>query len=280
MDSSATPSRKPLSLTTFLRTHNLFDVWHCRHANERDYSFYSDRHCTYGRIDLYLVDRWLLQKNSQTKMNSITWSDHASVLITIGDKHPTNNAYVWCSNSQIIQNQITKHILEDHLSEYFQINSTSEVNPFMFWNAYKAYIHGIFIQQGAGLKRQRQQQVDALLSEISSLETQNKAKSTPLLHTKLLNPQHELKLILLQNYEQKDRRMKLSFYSTSIKAGKALACKLQGQRFKTRIPHLINPTTNRKEIHPQKIADSFSEYYESLYRLNMMDLPPNHPGLI
>lgn len=102
MDSMSTPTKRSLSLSPFLRNHKLYDVWRCTHANEKDYSFYSHRHCVYIRIDLFLADKWLLQKITQTKVNNITWSDHASVLFEIRDAYPNNNAYIWRSNSQVI----------------------------------------------------------------------------------------------------------------------------------------------------------------------------------
>lgn len=77
------------------------------------------RHCTYTRIDLFLMNKWLLQKVTQTKITNITWSVHASVLLTLGDTYPNDSAYMWRSNSQIIQNAATKEILEGHLSDLF-----------------------------------------------------------------------------------------------------------------------------------------------------------------
>lgn len=41
------------------------------------------RHRTYSCIDMFLTDKWLLQKVSSSCIHKITWSDHAVVSITI-----------------------------------------------------------------------------------------------------------------------------------------------------------------------------------------------------
>lgn len=48
-------------------------------SNERDYSFFSSRHCSYSQIDLlFLLDKGSLTKIQTSVINTITWSDHAS----------------------------------------------------------------------------------------------------------------------------------------------------------------------------------------------------------
>lgn len=184
MDSTTAPSKRTPSLANFLHSHELYDAWRCTHANERHYSF-SHRHCTYTRIDLFLMDKWLLQKVTQTKIETITWSDHAPILLTLRDSYPNTTANIWRSNSQIIQNPNTKKTLEDCLSDYFQINSSSTDYAFLLWNAHKAYIRGIFIQLGARIKKQRQQKITTLITEIELLEAHNKNNPTPSTSAKL-----------------------------------------------------------------------------------------------
>lgn len=223
MDSTTAPSKMTSSLAHFLRSNELYDAWRCTHDSERDYSFFSHRHGTYMRIDLFLMDKWLLQKVSQAKIDTIAWSDHAPILLTLKDSYPSTTTYVWHANSQIIQNPSTEKMLEDHLSSYFQINSWSTDNAFLLWNAHKAYIRAIFIQLGARIRKQRQQKITNLITEIDTLEALSKNKPTPSISAKLTSLRHDLRLILLQTFEHTEKKTKMSFYSTSNKAEKALA---------------------------------------------------------
>lgn len=71
------------SLQPLLHAQNLFDVWRCLHTTERDYSYFSTSHNFYSRIDLFIVDKWLLQKIQDASIREISWSDHAPIIISI-----------------------------------------------------------------------------------------------------------------------------------------------------------------------------------------------------
>lgn len=59
----------------------------------------------------------------------------------------------------------------------------------------------------------------------------------------------------------------MSYYATGNKAGKLLAHRVKGLRYKTKIPYIIHPLSNSKLYHPQDIDDSFSHYFSTLYNL-------------
>lgn len=56
------------------------------------------------------------------------------------------------------------------LKHYFQSNNTSDINKFSIWNAQKAYIRGICIQQGAKIRKERKKQGSQLMQSIEQLE--------------------------------------------------------------------------------------------------------------
>lgn len=88
MDISSSPSGRRTSLLDLLHKEQLFDAWRCFHASKRDFTFYSARHRTYSRIDLFLVDWHLLGRNSSTAIKNITWSDHAAIEMTVDEGIP------------------------------------------------------------------------------------------------------------------------------------------------------------------------------------------------
>lgn len=90
------------ALQPVLHVNNLYDVWRCQHANERDYSFHSLRHNTYSRIDAILVDRMLLQSVSSSSIHTISWSNHTPVSIVVQEENTANPTFIWRANSQII----------------------------------------------------------------------------------------------------------------------------------------------------------------------------------
>jgi len=57
----------------------LVDVWRFFHPLEREYTFYSNPHTSYSRIDYFLISKSLISITEQTSIGNILISDNASV---------------------------------------------------------------------------------------------------------------------------------------------------------------------------------------------------------
>lgn len=136
--------------------------------------FFSVAHHSYSRIDLFLVDRGILLKEKSSLINNITWSDHASVSLTIEDSLSSNTTYMRRTNTRILQLPEFKTEIEQCLNDYFTDNTPFVDNPFLLWNTHKAVIRGTFIKLGTRMKRQRLKRIDDLTKEIQVYESQNK----------------------------------------------------------------------------------------------------------
>lgn len=62
LDTTTVKPNRSTHLHHLLHTQELFDAWRRLHANERNYTFFSTRHCSYSHIDIFLTDQWLLQR--------------------------------------------------------------------------------------------------------------------------------------------------------------------------------------------------------------------------
>lgn len=61
--------------------------------------------------------------------------------------------------------------------------------------------------------------------------------------------------------------MKVNYYFQNNKAEKLLASQLRQRQIKNKIHKLAHHTSGKVVINPQEIADTFAQYYESLYNL-------------
>lgn len=57
----------------------LVDIWRLLHPKEKDYSFFSNPHRVYSRIDVFFVPHKQLPSVREASIGLITWSDHAPV---------------------------------------------------------------------------------------------------------------------------------------------------------------------------------------------------------
>lgn len=105
----------------------------------------------------------------RTNINVITISDHALVLIEI-----FWGQWIWALNKSLLQDVGVTAMLERELAAFFENNLLEETPPLSMWEAYKCHIGGILIAQGTRCKKERTQQIDALLPCIKRLETQHK----------------------------------------------------------------------------------------------------------
>ena len=72
MDSTTRAHRMGTSLQGSIHRAEVFDVWRCLHAGERDFTFFSAPHRTYTRIDLFLTDYNTLTRAVSASINDIT----------------------------------------------------------------------------------------------------------------------------------------------------------------------------------------------------------------
>lgn len=261
--STSKAKRAPPSLQPLLHDDDLYDTWRCQHANEHDFTFHSPRHNTCSRIDFHL-----LQSVSSSSIHTISWSDHATISIVVKEENLSNLSNIWRANPHILQAPDHGRYIAKHLTDSFLHNAHSVSDPSVLWCAHKAYIRGILLQLSSWVKRQRTQKLEHLLKEIKLLEVQNKTSSDTVLAHKLTTLRSELRLFFFEQSDKHFTCLKLAHYSSGNIAGKFLAQRLRKRQSQMKILHLIHPKTKSKIMNPKDIANSFADYYHSLYNLS------------
>lgn len=93
-----------------------------------------------------------------------------------------------------LQQRECKNIFQAQLSEFFSNNAGSVKDPFVLWNAHKAFMRGICIQSGAREKRRRQKRLQDLTTEINTLDNQNKSDPSLSISQKIIQLRFDLRL--------------------------------------------------------------------------------------
>lgn len=181
-------SRNRLTLQDFISSSGLYDMWRCH---------FSSVHHTYSRIDLFLVDKFILQQISKCELHCITWSDHAPISVVVGDRCAETRANRWRNDIFTLsqpqnRKKKKKNKIEKAIKEFFAINAPSVSDPFTLWNAHKVYIRGLLIQMSARAKRQRLEKLNTILAQIQQLEKLNKRHTTQNIREALFMSRQEL----------------------------------------------------------------------------------------
>lgn len=267
MDTSVLRRRNQPSLQHLLHRNDLFDVWRCHHPSDREYTHHSVVHNSYSRIDLFLSDKFLLQRAADTEITPITWSDHAPICMTLSLSKTVPSQKPWRVRADILKSPKNVESLRDSLTEFFQNNLGSVSESATLWCAHKAFSRGLLIQLTHRANRRRTQHLDTLTVEIKKLETQNQNNPSRDLKQKLMILRQELRSHLLDTYDRNLKKLRAKHFVTNNKAGKMLAGKIKGQRAKNRIKSIQHPSTGETLHDPRDIANAFGTYYESLYNL-------------
>lgn len=153
MDASSRSKSHSPSLGSFIHTEDIHDVWCCQHANEHDFTYFPPQHNSYTCIDMFLVNKLLLQKVASSTISDTLWSDHAIICISLVEVDSCSPMYPWRCNNSIIQNPEFQKTIDDQLDKFFLHNSLPDTNPFTVWKAHKAFVRGLLIQIGSRAKK-------------------------------------------------------------------------------------------------------------------------------
>ena len=82
---------------------NLTDVWRRMHPQTQDYSFYSGRHNSFTRIDLFLLFTQLIHITVESEYLSRTLSDHSPLTLSIYMPERATNTYRYRLNPTLLQ---------------------------------------------------------------------------------------------------------------------------------------------------------------------------------
>lgn len=182
--SSSVPTDSRKRIAQALHKAQLVDVWRLQHSGERDYMFYSSPHKIYTRIDYFLIPHVQLHAVHASSIGQRTWSDHAPISLTYAlSDSPSQRTRFWWLNESLLQRPEVLEEVTRELHFYFQTNTTADCNSGIVWEAHKPAIREILIKHGAWIKRERERQLELLLSKLHTVESQHKC--SPPLDTEL-----------------------------------------------------------------------------------------------
>lgn len=241
----------------------LLDVWRLLNPSARDYTFFSNRHSVYSRIDYFLLSHSLIESVGNCSIGTIALTDHAPIDLVLQLGSHQERSKGWRMNTSILNDAKFCAQLQDLINEYFEINdNTAEQGS--IWDGFKAYIRGILIQHSSSIKKQDKQRITSCEEDIKNLEKEYRENFNPSVLNRLVRAKYELNTIFSKKAEYSLFRIKQKWYESGEKASKLLANQLKAQQAARQISAIKNDTgnivTSQKEIN--KV---FKEFYKKLY---------------
>uniref|UniRef100_A0A8C5MBP3 Reverse transcriptase domain-containing protein n=1 Tax=Leptobrachium leishanense TaxID=445787 RepID=A0A8C5MBP3_9ANUR len=270
-------SRQDAMFGSFLTQKALIDIWRVSHPSTKDFTFYSNPHGSYSRIDNILISPSLLPWVVAASIGVISWSDHAEVVLELGlpDCSPVWN---WRLGSHTLQDAGLVEELKGELETYFRENGEGEVSFSTVWAAHKAVLRGEIIKKVSYRKRLKLQRVLELQHTLQVQELDHKSAPSQEGFDRLQGTRQALNRLLLDDVARSMTWSKRRYYESANKMDTLLARQIRPRPQATRITSLRD-SANRPINTPQQIKRTFTEYYSSLYNHSPLHSPPTSSHL-
>ncbi len=118
-DTTANPSSKLLN--KFITELNLIDLWRIQNTKAKDFTFFSNRHKTFSRIDYIFLSPSLISSNSSISILPILLSDHSAVLCSVPLSRCQAKSPRWRFNISLLSNQTFITSLKDILRTFLKL---------------------------------------------------------------------------------------------------------------------------------------------------------------
>lgn len=257
--------RMSKSLTNMIKELGLVDVWRLLHPSERDFTFMSQVHGSYSRLDYFLTLKKDAFRIKDSTIEPMTISDHSPVTVNL-DLGLENHTKYWRINVSLLADIHLREEIRSAITEYFALNDDGNVSPTVLWDAGKATIRGKLISIGSRLKKERLKRQLELETEIKRLENEHKQHGRQATLDKLKGTRTKLDELLTYKAEGALRFTNRKYYEMGNKASRLLAFQLKKAQSSRVVPKIKHVGVNKIETSPKGISDTFAEYYGQLYK--------------
>uniref|UniRef100_A0A4X1ULJ6 RNA-directed DNA polymerase n=1 Tax=Sus scrofa TaxID=9823 RepID=A0A4X1ULJ6_PIG len=243
---------------------DLIDIFRTLHPKKAEYTFFSNAHGTFSRIDHILGHKANLNKFRSIEIISSIFSDQNAMKLEINhgkrnEKKPTT----WRLNNVLLKNQWVNEEIKKEIKNYLETNDNEDTTSQNLWDAVKAVLRGKFIAIHAFLKKEERSQIDNLTLHLNKLEKEHKRPKVSR-RKEIIKIKEEINKIEIQKTIEKINETKSWFFEKVNKIDKPLARLTKKRRERTQITKIINEK-GEITMDNAEIQKTIREYFEQLY---------------
>lgn len=253
------------TLMTASREVGLADVWREFNPLQKNYTFYSARHKTYSRLDLFFLPQAYLSSVTSCNIGTILISDHAPIYLRLSlHQHQIHSTRYWKFNSSLLTDADACKNIRHWLEQYRQDNAASPVSPAVIWEAAKAVIRGHLISYTSRRKRNMNEQCEQLNKELIYLEQLHKQSPTEVNLRNINIVRNKLNLLEIEHAKKLLTFTRQHHYEFGNKSSRLLAYQLRRDHADRTIKCIRN-SSGQLKYDMQSIKSSFHGFYTQLY---------------
>ncbi|KAM4696041.1 sulfhydryl oxidase 2 [Rhinophrynus dorsalis] len=244
---------------------DLFDIWRMYHVCEKEFTFYSQVHNSYSRIDLFLGDNQVVKNTVRVEIKDIIWSDHGMVMLWIKDNVERERFRTWRLDDTILREEKHRKIIEERIRYYFQENDNMVMSRSVLWCAFKADMRGVLIKLKHDLKIAQGKTLKELYTLLFKMKAENRLCPTRGKQNIIEEIVTDLKIKEVDIMRRNMEKFQIKYYHGRNRPNSMLTKKLRDQRANSRITTIIDKEGTHKTL--QQIGIAFKRFYAGLYNL-------------
>ena len=118
---------------------DLIDIFRTFYSNAEEYTFFSNAHGTFSRIDHILGHKSNLSKFKKIEIVSSTFSDHNTMRLGINYKKKiVRNTNTWRLNNMFLNNQQVTEEIKREIKKFLETKYNENTTTQNLWDAAKA----------------------------------------------------------------------------------------------------------------------------------------------
>uniref|UniRef100_A0A3B1IT35 Reverse transcriptase domain-containing protein n=1 Tax=Astyanax mexicanus TaxID=7994 RepID=A0A3B1IT35_ASTMX len=260
-----TQSAMSTTFADFMNQNGLVDPWRYRNPSVKKFSFFSQVHCSYSRIDYFFIDSALNSFVISSDYLGIVISDHSPLLLDIKFSTHKSSPPLWRFNPLLLADKEFCKIISNSIDDFLFFNQNDSSSYSLLWETLKCYLRGQIISYSAFSSKMINSRLNELTIEISSLDQRYALNPSPELLKRRLDLQAEFDLMSTKDAESLILRSRGTYYEHGDKASRLLAHQLRRQAASRLIPSITN-THDIITTDPLEINSIFKSFYSKLYK--------------
>ena len=172
---------------------DLIDIYRTLHPRTKEYSFYSNAHGTFSRIDHALGHKTGLSQYQKIEIIPCIFSDHNALKLELNHKEkPGRNSNTWRLRTILLKNDSINQEIKKQIKQFMETNENEYTTVQNLWDTAKAVLRGKYIAIQASLKRIEKSKMQFLYSHLKKLEQQQRDRPNPLTRKELTKIRAEI----------------------------------------------------------------------------------------
>lgn len=240
------------------------DVWRTLHPAEKEFTFFSNPHRCYTRIDYFFAPKQLIESVS-CSIGNIIISDHAAVYMNMTLKKLSKKPASWRMDTSILKDHKFISYFNAEFRHFLDINSPSVNDSSLLWETSKAYARGLIISYTATKRRKNMEQQTLLEKRLSMSEKEYFKKSTAAKLKEITAIRSTLDSLLTKKAGEKLGYAKQRLFEHGDKPGRYLANLSKKKRASQMIESILDES-GACSSDPKIINAAFRNFYTNLYQ--------------